>query len=61
MPHSAFLLRPARLVDVPAIAGLVHELAAFEQLSHLVQLNPDDLGGHLFGRAPQNATPTWPR
>ena len=53
MPHSAFLLRPARLADVPAIAGLVHELAAFEQLSHLVQLNPDDLGRHLFGEHPK--------
>ena len=47
-----FQLRAARLADVPAIAGLVAELAEFEHLSHLLQLTPETLAPHLFGERP---------
>ena len=47
-----FKLRPAEPGDVSAIAGLVAELAAFEQLSHLLQLTPETLAPHLFGARP---------
>ena len=47
-----FQLRPARPGDVPAIAGLVAELAEFEHLSHLLQLTPETLAPHLFGERP---------
>ena len=47
-----FQLRPAQPGDVPAIAGLVAELAEFEQLSHLLQLTPETLAPHLFGARP---------
>ena len=49
---TPFQLRAARPDDVPAIAGLVAELAAFEQLSHLLQLTPETLAPHLFGPRP---------
>ena len=35
-----------------AIAGLIAELAEFEQLSHLLQLTPEKLAPHLFGPRP---------
>ena len=47
-----FQLRAARPADVPAIAGLVAELAEFEHLSHLLQLTPETLAPHLFGARP---------
>ena len=47
-----FKLRAARPADVPAIAGLVAELAEFEHLSHLLQLTPETLAPHLFGERP---------
>jgi GNAT superfamily N-acetyltransferase len=37
---------------VPAIAGLIAELAAFENLSHLLRLTPETLAPHLFGERP---------
>ena len=45
-------IRPAEPADVPAIVGLIHELAEFEQLSHLVQATPEALHPHLFGPRP---------
>ena len=45
-------LRAAEPRDLPAIVGLVHELAAFEKLSHLVQVTPERLHPHLFGDRP---------
>ena len=33
---TAFTLRPAAEHDLPAIVGLIRELADFEKLSHLV-------------------------
>jgi GNAT superfamily N-acetyltransferase len=49
---TAFHLRAAAPADVPAIVGLITELAAFEQLSHLVETTPERLHPHLFGERP---------
>jgi GNAT superfamily N-acetyltransferase len=51
MPDS-FTLRRAEPRDLPALAGLIAELAAFEQLSHLVETTPEALAPHLFGERP---------
>jgi GNAT superfamily N-acetyltransferase len=48
-PH---LLRPAQEADLPAIVGLITELAVFEKLEHLVVVTPDSLRPHLFGTRP---------
>jgi GNAT superfamily N-acetyltransferase len=45
-------LRAAEPHDLPAIVGLIGELAAFEHLSHLVQVTPESLHPHLFGERP---------
>ena len=37
---------------MPAIVGLIAELAAFEHLSHLMQATPETLAPHLFGPRP---------
>ena len=47
-----FKLRAAEPRDLPAIVGLISELAAFEHLSHLLRLTPDTLAPHLFGERP---------
>lgn len=49
---STFALRAAQPQDVPAIVGLVRELAEFEHLTHLLQLTPERLHEHLFGSRP---------
>jgi GNAT superfamily N-acetyltransferase len=49
---TAFTLRAAEPRDLPAISGLIHELAAFEKLTHLVQTTPEKLHPHLFGERP---------
>jgi hypothetical protein len=38
---AGFELRAAQPQDVPAIVGLIRELAEFEKLAHLVVLEPD--------------------
>lgn len=48
-PHT---LRPATPADVPAIVGLITELAVFEQLEHLVVVTPETLLPQLFGPRP---------
>ena len=48
-PHT---LRPAEPRDVPAIVGLITELAEFEHLAHLVQVTPQSLMPQLFGPKP---------
>ena len=48
----AFQLRAAEPRDVPAIVGLIRELAEFEQLAHLVRVTPEKLHPHLFGPRP---------
>jgi GNAT superfamily N-acetyltransferase len=47
-----FTLRAAEPRDVPAIVGLITELAEFEQLTHLLQVTPESLQPHLFGPRP---------
>lgn len=49
---SPFLLRAAEPRDVPAIVGLITELAEFERLTHLLQVTPESLHPHLFGAKP---------
>jgi GNAT superfamily N-acetyltransferase len=44
--------RPATPADLPAIVGLIRELAAFEHLEHLVVVTPESLQPHLFGARP---------
>jgi GNAT superfamily N-acetyltransferase len=48
-PHA---LRPAAPADLPAIVGLIRELAEFEKLAHLVVVTPESLAPHLFGPRP---------
>ena len=45
-------LRAAEPRDVPAIVGLIRELADFEHLSHQVQVTPSSLQPQLFGPHP---------
>jgi GNAT superfamily N-acetyltransferase len=45
-------LRAAEPRDVPAIVGLIGELAEFEHLTHLLQVTPETLHPHLFGPKP---------
>lgn len=52
MAVTRFVLRPAEPRDVPAIVGLITELAEFEHLTHLLQVTPDSLHPHLFGPNP---------
>jgi GNAT superfamily N-acetyltransferase len=53
----SFELRPAQAQDVPAIVGLITELADFEHLTHLVKVTPETLHPHLFGDKP--AAEAW--
>ncbi len=52
MSRSAHTLRPATPADLPAIVGLITELAVFEKLEHLVVVTPESLHPHLFGDKP---------
>lgn len=52
MPRNAFTLRPATRADLPAIVGLIRELAVFERLEHLVVCTPESIEPHLFGPRP---------
>ena len=45
-------LRAAEPRDVPAIVGLIGELAEFEHLTHLLKVTPQTLHPHLFGPKP---------
>ncbi len=49
---TEYQLRPAAPHDVPAIVGLIRELAEFEKLTHLLQVTPETLHPHLFGERP---------
>ena len=51
-PTAAFQLRAAAPHDLPAIVGLIRELAEFEHLAHMVQTTPEALHPHLFGERP---------
>jgi GNAT superfamily N-acetyltransferase len=46
------MIRPARPDDVPVIARLIRDLAAYERLLHKVSLDEDRLREHLFGPRP---------
>lgn len=52
LPPAGWAIRSCTPADVPAVVGLIHELAAFEQLSHAVQVTPATLAPHLFGSKP---------
>ena len=52
MDIPAFLLRPAAPRDLTTLVALIHELAEFEHLSHLVRVTPETLHPHLFGERP---------
>ena len=52
MSTSPHTLRPATPADLPAIVGLIRELAVFEKLEHLVVVTPESLQPHLFGPRP---------
>lgn len=47
-----FSLRAAEPRDLPAIVGLIRELAEFEQLTHLLEVTPRMLEPQLFGPRP---------
>lgn len=49
---TAFSIRPAAPHDVRAILGMIEELAAFEQLSHLMVATETALHEGLFGPHP---------
>ncbi|MGY1811932.1 N-acetyltransferase family protein [Blastococcus sp. SYSU D00820] len=45
-------VRPVRPDDVPALVGLVRELAAYEKAEHEVRLTEEQLATALFGDSP---------
>ncbi|WP_138760303.1 GNAT family N-acetyltransferase [Modestobacter altitudinis] len=45
-------VRPVRPDDVPAVLGLVRELAAYEKAEHEALMTADQLGSALFGDSP---------
>ncbi|MGY1749723.1 N-acetyltransferase family protein [Modestobacter sp. SYSU DS0511] len=45
-------VRPIEPGDVPAVLGLIRELAAYEQAEHEAQMTTDQLHGALFGESP---------
>ncbi|MGY1622172.1 GNAT family N-acetyltransferase [Geodermatophilus sp. SYSU D00965] len=45
-------VRPIRPDDVPAVVGLVRELAEYEKAAHEVQLTEEQLTAALFGDSP---------
>lgn len=47
-----FTLRAAQPADVPALVSLIGELADFEQLSHLLEVDTERLLPQLFGTNP---------
>jgi non-ribosomal peptide synthetase component F len=49
---TPFELRAAEPRDVPAIVGLITELAEFENLTHLLKVTPAKLHPQLFGGRP---------
>ena len=45
-------VRPIRPDDVPAVLGMVRELAAYEESEHEAQMTGEQLSGALFGESP---------
>lgn len=52
MTATDFTLRAAEPHDLPAVVGLIAELAEFEKLTHLLEVTPEKLAPHLFGPRP---------
>ena len=46
---ESFVIRPATAADVVAIHALVHDLAIYERLEHLMVSTPEDFNRELFG------------
>lgn len=46
--ETSFSIRPATRADIPAILGLIRELAIYEKLLHEVEATPELLQKHLF-------------
>ncbi|HLO95650.1 MAG TPA: GNAT family N-acetyltransferase, partial [Burkholderiaceae bacterium] len=53
MNKQDFPIRPAELRDLGAVVGLIRELADFEKLTHLLQVDEERLRPHLFGPSPK--------
>ncbi len=51
-PTPPCILRAAEPRDVPAIIGLIRELAVYERLEHMVHATAEKLHPHLFGERP---------
>ena len=51
-PIPTFVIRPALESDVAAIFGMIHELAVFERLEHLMVADAAMLHEALFGATP---------
>ncbi len=49
---STLAIRPAQAADVAAIFGMIHELAVFEKLEHMILANEAMLHDSLFGPQP---------
>jgi GNAT superfamily N-acetyltransferase len=47
------MIRPAQPSDVPALLGLIRDLARYEKLEHEVVGTAEDLHRHLFGPRPR--------
>jgi GNAT superfamily N-acetyltransferase len=52
MSSSDFVIRPIEPSDVPAVVGLVHELAEYERAADECTLTQDQLYSVLFGDGP---------
>jgi GNAT superfamily N-acetyltransferase len=52
MPAPRHDIRAAEPRDLRTIVQLISELAEFENLTHLLEVTPEKLEGHLFGDAP---------
>jgi GNAT superfamily N-acetyltransferase len=52
MMTKTFSVRPAQACDVAPIFGMIHELAVFEDLAHLIVATPAMLHESLFGATP---------
>lgn len=52
MTATQLTIRPAQPDDVAAIFGMIHELAVFEKLEHLMEGNEAMLRASLFGAQP---------
>ena len=46
------IVRPARRTDVPALVGMIHDLAAYEREPDAVEVDEGQLAAALFAEAP---------